>query len=214
MTERYIEPTQEAGRALFDRLACAVCHGGESWSDSATGVMHNVGTIGRRSGARRSNQLAGIDTPPLLNLWQSAPYLHDGSAQDLRTALLAGGWHGGATDLEEAELDLLIAFLLQIDGDEPPVQESVPALELMRPQQDAVYRAGEELVLAVNTTTGLDRVARVQFFVDGRFVAADTTPIYSAVWRTATPGVHRMTAMLEYENGATTTGRPVEILVE
>lgn len=209
-----LTPEGETGRMLFRRLGCAGCHGGVHWSDSATGVMHNLGTIGRRSGARRGGPLPGIDTPPLLNLWQSAPYLHDGSAPDLRAALLAGVWHGDVAGLDAADMDALIAFLLQIDAGEPPIQGAVPAVDIVRPLSTQVYGTDRGIELAVNTATGLERVARVLFYVDGHFVAADETPIYATVWPDPAPGAHRITALLDYANGVTTFARPVEITVE
>jgi hypothetical protein len=55
----------------------------------------------------------------LHGLFQSAPYLHDGSAPTLRDVLVprnADDRHGTTSDLDEAELADLEAYLLCLDG--------------------------------------------------------------------------------------------------
>jgi cytochrome c peroxidase len=98
---------------------CTTCHAGARTTDSqfdAPGVprLHDVGTLGPGSGQRLGAPLIGIDTPTLLGLWSSAPYLHDGSAPALLEVLTvrnAGDRHGTTSQLSAAELDDLIAFL-------------------------------------------------------------------------------------------------------
>lgn len=76
----------ERGAATFDQLGCASCHAGPRFTDSGSGaslVLRDVGTLRTTSGARLGGALAGIDTPTLLGLWHSEPYLHDGTAATL-----------------------------------------------------------------------------------------------------------------------------------
>lgn len=115
-----------AGRAIFERedLACASCHSGPHLTDSAliapqTPLLHDVGTLGPGSGSRLGGDLPGIDTPTLHGLWNTAPYLHDGSAATLADVLgarNAGDLHGVTSHLSDAERDQLIAYLLSLDG--------------------------------------------------------------------------------------------------
>ena len=77
------------GRSAFLDAGCMTCHSGEALSDSPSGGAHDVGTISGASGQRLHGPLTGIDTPTLLGLWQSAPYLHDGSAATVGDAILA-----------------------------------------------------------------------------------------------------------------------------
>src|SRR5687767_4387980 len=51
------------GKAIFNQLACYSCHGGEAFTDSAFGVMHDVGTLKPSSGQRLGAPLTGLDTP-------------------------------------------------------------------------------------------------------------------------------------------------------
>jgi cytochrome c peroxidase len=63
--------------------------------------------------------LLGLDPPTLLDLWATAPYLHDGSAPTLRAVLVdrnLDGRHSDLSALSDADLDDLVAFLLSLAG--------------------------------------------------------------------------------------------------
>ncbi len=112
-----------AGRAIFTGLNCHSCHGGEAFTDSLLGVLHDVGTLTADSGQRLGEPLDGLDTPTLRGVWATAPYLHDGSAATLEEVLTTANPadpHGMTSNLGPAELDQLVAYLKQIDGLEPP----------------------------------------------------------------------------------------------
>ena len=117
-------PAMDAGAAIFERLACDTCHIPPMYTDSAfsePGVprLHDVGTLSADSGQRLGGPLTGIDTPTLLGLYDSAPYLHDGSAATLMDVLISrnpDGLHGATGDLNAAELADLEAFLQGLDG--------------------------------------------------------------------------------------------------
>lgn len=83
---------QERGRAIFQSAGCTTCHSGVAYSD---GQRHDVGTGG------------AFDTPILLGLANSAPYLHDGRAATLQEAI---GAHAAASWSEGQRSDL-VAFL-------------------------------------------------------------------------------------------------------
>lgn len=112
-----------AGEALFARLECGECHSGPDMTDSAQGLLHDVGTIGPASGQRLGAELTGLDTPTLVGVWETAPYLHDGSAATLADVLdraaEAGGAHGDVASLSGEERAQLVAYLLQLDGTTP-----------------------------------------------------------------------------------------------
>jgi len=114
-----------AGRTLFLELSCDECHAGDDFTDSALDNLHDVGTLSALSGGRLGAELVGIDTPTLLGVWQTAPYLHDGSAPTLRDVLTTrnpDGAHGDTASLTETELDQLVSYLEQIDQ-ELPIEE-------------------------------------------------------------------------------------------
>ena len=112
--------TEEAllGEQLFLQLGCDGCHNGPDLTDSALGDLYDVGTLSAESGGRLGGELIGIDTPTLLGLWQTAPYLHDGSAPTLRDVLTTrnrDGLHGVTLELSNQGIDQLVAYLLQLD---------------------------------------------------------------------------------------------------
>jgi DNA-binding beta-propeller fold protein YncE len=97
------------GRGLFEGKAqCAGCHAGPDRTDEK---FHDVGTVG--DGERFAR---GVNTPPLHGLFDSAPYLHDGSAATLRDRLLVnpGDRHGVTSSLSPDEVDDLVAYLEQL----------------------------------------------------------------------------------------------------
>ncbi len=119
----------ERGRELFLELGCDSCHSGDDFTDSARGNLHDVGTLTELSGNRLGGELPGIDTPTLLGVWQTAPYLHDGSAATLRDVLTTRnpeGKHGDTSNLTEQDLDALVAYLEQIDHGLPPEELTLP----------------------------------------------------------------------------------------
>ncbi len=118
-----LTPDAVAGAALFDALGCASCHSGPGLTDSAfvgpaEPRLHDVGTITAASGQRLGAPLTGLDTPTLLELWNSPPYLHTGAAVQLRDVLVTHNptdLHGTTSGLTEAELDQLVVFLLSLE---------------------------------------------------------------------------------------------------
>jgi cytochrome c peroxidase len=137
----------ELGRTLFRRLGCGFCHGGPDTTDSAAGKLHDVGTSKATSGDRGGNPEGGIDTPTLNGIWQTAPYLHDGSAatlQDVLTTQNSNDLHGYTSVLNVQELGKLVSFLQQLDGtgDPEPPMVDVPLPEATAPPPDVVETDG------------------------------------------------------------------------
>ena len=125
-TDGSLTADAEAGQNTFASIGCASCHGGTAFTDSALGLLHDVGTIKTTSGSRIGGELTGLDTPTLRGLWDTAPYLHDGSATTLADAVNA---HSGA-DLSDTELDQLVSYLNQIDDSEPAPSVTVSNIAL------------------------------------------------------------------------------------
>lgn len=110
------------GRSHFIDLECYTCHSGPTYTDSGFERIHDVGTITENSGKRLKKELTGIDTPTLISIWQSAPYLHDGSAETLDDVFNAGTGelaevHTRVNTLNKKEKKELTAFLMQLDSE-------------------------------------------------------------------------------------------------
>jgi YVTN family beta-propeller protein len=111
-----LTPAAERGKTLFFRedVGCARCHSGPSYTDSAPVKpyrVHDVGT-GREDESEKLG--TAYDTPTLLGIYRTAPYLHDGTAKTLREVLVERNRedrHGKTSHLSPAEIDELVAFL-------------------------------------------------------------------------------------------------------
>ena len=77
-----------AGGQTFVDLGCDSCHVGRAFTDAIT---HDVGTLREYSGSRLGGSLEAIKTPSLLGLFESAPYLHDGSAPTIEAVFSSVG---------------------------------------------------------------------------------------------------------------------------
>jgi hypothetical protein len=112
------------GRKIFRRAGCGDCHSGVDFTDSANGVLHDVGTLLPTSGSRLFGKLEGIDTPSLKGAWHSAPYYHDGRAATLMeifTKYNPEDKMGVTSNLSTTELEQLVEYLLELDDvPEPP----------------------------------------------------------------------------------------------
>jgi len=112
-----------AGRDVFRAANCAACHGGASFTNSATANLFDIGTIKPSSGGRLGGPLTGIDVPTLRDVWATAPYLHDGSAPTLSAAVVA---HSGLS-LSPTDLTNLVAYVEQIGAQETSAPRAAPS---------------------------------------------------------------------------------------
>ena len=108
----HLTETEERGRILFESVEtqCTLCHPGPLYTDLA---VHDVGTADQEGEWFGPN----IDTPTLRFLYDSMPYLHDGSAQTLFDVLVTRNLqdkHGVTSHLNDQEIQDLIAFLLAL----------------------------------------------------------------------------------------------------
>ncbi|UCC98552.1 MAG: c-type cytochrome [Phycisphaerales bacterium] len=98
----------EAGRKLFSSAGCASCHTGELYTDMKT---YNVGT------GKGLDEDQSFDTPTLIELWRTAPYLHDGRAETIVDVLKKhnpNDAHGRTSDLADGEIAAIAEFVLSL----------------------------------------------------------------------------------------------------
>ena len=99
------------GRQLFmnPKLGCAHCHPPPLFTDLRA---YDVGTTGNYD-----KPTDRFDTPTLVELWRTAPYLHDGSAatlEELLTARNPNDLHGRTSHLTRHEIGELVEYLLSL----------------------------------------------------------------------------------------------------
>lgn len=114
------------GRDIFfsAETKCATCHSGPFFTDSQPRKpfkLHNVGT-----GESDPSEKMGpkYDTPTLLGIYRTAPYLHHGRAEtllDVLTVQNVNDRHGKTSHLNEQQLDDLVQFLKSLPYEDPEV---------------------------------------------------------------------------------------------
>ena len=129
------------GQQLFhsEKTGCASCHKGPLYSDSQPLareqlILHDVGT-----GTDDPSELMGprYDTPTLLGVYRSAPYLHHGRAATLKDVLTTanpGDRHGKTSHLKPAEIDDLVEFLKSLPFEDPEPQATAAGIRRIGPE--------------------------------------------------------------------------------
>ena len=101
----------QRGKRLFfsEAVGCAECHKGGLYTDQR---FHDVGTIGNFDAPANR-----FDTPSLIEVWRSGPYLHDGRAATIRdvvTTCNVKDEHGTTSQLKPGQIDDLVEFVLSL----------------------------------------------------------------------------------------------------
>jgi len=105
-----LSPAARRGKRLFfsEKVGCATCHPPPLYTDLR---MYDVGS------KRGWDDRASFDTPTLVEVWRTAPYLHDGHYLTIEE-LIAEGKHGkeggDIASLTPREIDDLVAFVLSL----------------------------------------------------------------------------------------------------
>lgn len=87
------------GRKVFERLKCDACHSGPYYTDMK---MHRIG--------EDIEFEQGWDTPTLIEVWRTAPYLFDGRAATMEEVF--GVYkHGVDKKLSKTDLDALVEYV-------------------------------------------------------------------------------------------------------
>jgi CxxC motif-containing protein (DUF1111 family) len=100
------DPRVAQGEALFESLGCVKCHVPTLFSDLGPAnlysdlLLHNVMPGGFRGMAEEGADMGFFRTPPLWGIRETAPYMHDGRAEDLDKAIRAH--HGEARAIKKA----------------------------------------------------------------------------------------------------------------
>lgn len=97
-----LDDQQQLGQQVFVDAGCAACHSGERFTDNRT---HDVGTGG------------SFQTPSLIGLRHTAPYMHDGCAETLEQRFddaCGGTAHGEFWNLDQDQLAQLVAYLVTL----------------------------------------------------------------------------------------------------
>jgi cytochrome c peroxidase len=99
------------GKTIFEdaKTGCVQCHPAPLFTDLK---MYDVGT-----GHELDRDNTKFDNPACVELWRTAPFLHDGSAvtlKDLLTTENKGDRHGKTSHLGQEDVDALVEYLLSL----------------------------------------------------------------------------------------------------
>ena len=114
LVENKLSESAQNGKVIFQKAGCADCHNGTYLTDQK---LYDVGTTSKFDmKLDAENQPVPqklFDTPALIELWRTAPYLHDGWYYKIE-GLLEKGSHGvkmGIDGLSESEVSQLSDYL-------------------------------------------------------------------------------------------------------
>jgi len=106
LVDGQLSKSAKRGRKLFKNAGCRACHKGRLRTDLQS---YDVGTA---EGLDRGRK---FDTPTLIEIWRTAPYLYDGRAttiEDVLTKFNPDDKHGITSNLTESEIKDLAQFVL------------------------------------------------------------------------------------------------------
>ncbi len=96
------------GKKVFEDAMCSMCHSGKYYTDME---KHQVGT------AAPGEEDIAYDTPTLIEIWRTGPYLQDGRAATMMEVLTTynkNDEHGTTSDLSEKELNDLVEYIMSL----------------------------------------------------------------------------------------------------
>ena len=94
----------QKGKIVFEEQGCVHCHSGNCYTDLK---MHEIGTQGEYD---RQNTW---DTPTLIEVWRTGPYLHDGRSATIEE-VFSKEVHGLQKELSQEEIEQLSEYVLSL----------------------------------------------------------------------------------------------------
>jgi DNA-binding beta-propeller fold protein YncE/mono/diheme cytochrome c family protein len=98
----------EQGRGVFNKSGCASCHTPPLYTDLQ---KYNIGT------GKGLDENQSFDTPTLIEVWRTAPYLYNGRAKTIKEVMTkynADDKHGKTSNLTDEEIYNLAEFVLSL----------------------------------------------------------------------------------------------------
>lgn len=112
------------GRELFfsKETRCAECHTGPYFTDSSLTKPYKLHDVGTGTDDPAEKMGPAYDTPSLLGIYRTAPYLHHGTAETLEDVLTTrnvGDKHGKTSHLDKQQVADLVEFLKSLPYEDP-----------------------------------------------------------------------------------------------
>ena len=103
-----LSKTAKNGKKIFNKAHCSSCHSGGMFTNMAS---YDIGT------GNPSQQPTVFDTPTLIEIWRTAPYLQDGRAATMKEVLTdfnIDDKHGKTSNLTDKQIDELVEYILSL----------------------------------------------------------------------------------------------------
>lgn len=115
------------GKTIFfsKETGCAACHSGAFFSDSQPISNRNLHDVGTGNSDESEKMGPKYDTPTLIGVYRSAPYLHHGAAHTLEEVLTTcniDDKHGRTSHLSQEQIGDLVEFLKALPFEDPAPQ--------------------------------------------------------------------------------------------
>lgn len=112
--EASLSPIEKKGFTIFKTYGCATCHNGKNLGGNS---MQKFGNIIPR--IIDGKEVGLLKVPTLRNIEMTAPYFHDGSEHNLKSAIKQMAYHNLGAILSDDEIDALEVFLKTLTGPLP-----------------------------------------------------------------------------------------------
>lgn len=99
-----LNPKARLGELVFEQAGCGFCHSGSYFTDQKTHTMGIQGDYDHQN---------TWDTPTLIEVWRTGPYLHDGRSSTLHD-VFDKEKHGLQTELTKQEIEQLVEYVLSL----------------------------------------------------------------------------------------------------
>lgn len=119
-----LSDSAKRGKELFHsaETKCASCHSGPYYSDSTPVKPYKLHDVGTGNSDKSEKMGPLYDTPTLLSVYRTAPYLHHGEAKTLEDVLRKcnpDDKHGKTSHLNDAQIADLVEFLKALPYEDP-----------------------------------------------------------------------------------------------
>ncbi len=127
--QQALNAEEQRGHARFKELGCATCHVGKLLGGQSFERMGRRGPyfadrgketdadFGRFNFTKAEKDKYHLKVPTLRNVARTAPYLHDGSAKDLASAVRVMARYQQGQILAEADVQAIVKFLETLTGE-------------------------------------------------------------------------------------------------
>lgn len=119
-----LSDSAKRGKELFfsAETKCATCHSGPYYSDSTPVKPYKLHDVGTGTSDKSEKMGPRYDTPTLLSVYRTAPYLHHGEAKTLEDVLRKCNpedKHGKTSHLSDAQVTDLVEFMKALPYEDP-----------------------------------------------------------------------------------------------